>query len=346
MKNLIKCLLALPLILVSCEENEMATLPTQENSTLNLNELKLERIDVNIENDLFSKNSDKKGSFENFVTDFNKALLEYNIQLVKMELLGEEYEAGNTVVFNDVGNKQAPSDFVPNDPRNFFPGTNVLFWTDGTEQGTEGTNYSMTPSETLNAIYSSVNTWNSISCSEGVNFSHIFTTTPSDIYNDVGVVQRARGFGGAGWRINGSILHGGNLPAAFFEVLREGGGERTLGVTFTFIFFDQTGPTDIDQNGKNDVAFREIYINGSRNFQDAPGDVMNNGIIDYETVVMHEVGHGLSQNHFGKAIEGKNGKIHFAPSALMNAGYSKAQREITATDNAGHCGIWENWPYE
>ena len=232
---------------------------------------------------------------------------------------------------------------MADDPRNFLPGTDQLIWIDGTEQGTES---GMTSEETLNATLSAVNTWDSVNCSEGLNFYNLYTTIPDDIYNDVGVVQRAVGFGGAGWRIHGSILHGGNLPAAFFEALREGGGESTLGVTFTFTWSNQEGPTDIDQNGKNDVAFREIYINNGFNWQDAPDDVPNNGIADYETVVMHEIGHGLSQAHFGKKKVGKNGKIHFSPRALMNAGYSVAQREITGTDNAGHCSIWEGWPYE
>ena len=61
-------------------------------------------------------------------------------------------------------------------------------------------------------------------------------------------------------QINRSILHGDNLPEAFFEALKEE-GERTLGVTFTFIFFIEDGPTNIDQNGKYDAAMLlEKYI--------------------------------------------------------------------------------------
>jgi len=50
---------------------------------------------------LLSTKADKKvESFEKFVVKLNEVLLEYNIQLVKMELLGD-LEAGNTSVFNN-----------------------------------------------------------------------------------------------------------------------------------------------------------------------------------------------------------------------------------------------------
>ena len=59
---------------------------------------------------------------------------------------------------------------------------------------------------------------------------------------------------------------------------------------------------------------------------------------------MHEVGHGLSQGHFGKAFVTKKGDIKFAPAALMNAGYSVANRQVGETDLAGHCSNWGDWP--
>jgi len=68
--------------------------------------------------------------------------------------------------------------------------------------------------------------------------------------------------------------------------------------------------------------------------------------IDVETVVLHETGHGLSQDHFGKLLRtDKNGKFHFAPRAVMNAGYTDVQQHLTGTDLAGHCSLWGAWPY-
>jgi hypothetical protein len=41
----------------------------------------------------------------------------------------------------------------------------------------------------------------------------------------------------------------------------------------------------------------------------------------------------------------KNGKFHFAPRAVMNAGYTSVQQHLTGSDLAGHCSIWAAWPY-
>ena len=85
---------------------------------------------------------------------------------------------------------------------------------------------------------------------------------------------------------------------------------------------------------------REIYYNSLFTWAD---DGVSN--IDVETVALHEAGHGLSQAHFGKLIQTtSNGKFHFAPRAVMNAGYTGPQRALAGTDHAGHCSIWADWP--
>ena len=122
-------------------------------------------------------------------------------------------------------------------------------------------------------------------------------------------------------------------------------GPNVLGVTITFVFIDVSQLpnivfTDIDGNGKLDTAFREIYYaDGFTWFDDGVSN------IDVETVALHEAGHGLSQAHFGKLFStDKNGKFHFAPQAVMNAGYTGPQRSLLGTDNGGHCSIWGSWP--
>lgn len=352
MKKLITYLLMLPLLLVSCQENGIDSVPAQENSASNSTELKLMKINID-KSRLHKKSSNKNGDFANRVAALNEALLEHNIQLVKMEYLGAE-GAGNTVFFSNVGNKQSGSDFVPNDPRNWFPSNPFLgewtdgslgFWMDGTEQGTTS---GMSENETKNAFRSVMNTWGSVNCSNGLVLSDQGVTTPAD-YGDVGIVQAivTGGQQGSFGTAPGTIVHAGNLGAWFFDIIGgPGGGDGILGATFTFIWVNGSDePTDIDQNGKLDVFVREIYMNDGFNWQDAPNDVLFNGIYDYETVLLHEAGHGLSQGHFGKLFgTAANGKLHFAPYALMNAGYTIAQREITATDNAGHCSNWGEWP--
>jgi hypothetical protein len=115
----------------------------------------------------------------------------------------------------------------------------------------------------------------------------------------------------------------------------------TIAATFPFIWIDaSTGaPTDIDGDGNLDYAFALIYYNGLQPF--ATDGVSH---FDLQTIALHEAGHGLAQAHFGKAFRGNNGKLHFAPRAVMNAAYSGIQRDLTGTDNAGHCSIWGSWP--
>jgi hypothetical protein len=114
----------------------------------------------------------------------------------------------------------------------------------------------------------------------------------------------------------------------------------TLGVTFPFIWVDGgTGvPTDIDNDGAFDYAFALILY--SSNFSWAI-----DGNIDVETVALHEAGHGLGQAHFGTLFQTlQNGQFHFAPRAVLNAGYTGVQQVLTGTDEAGHCSIFGPWP--
>src|SRR4029453_125442 len=95
---------------------------------------------------------------------------------------------------------------------------------------------------------------------------------------DIGIVESLLGQTGGPFFL-ADITHAGWLPA------------NVIGVTFTFIFIaPATGaPTDIDNNGKADVAFREILYNDRFVWR------TDGGNIDVETVALHESGHGLSQ---------------------------------------------------
>jgi hypothetical protein len=255
------------------------------------------------------------------------------------------------VFFKNLGNKQLLSDFVPNDPRNTFLGTDVPYWIDGIELGTSS---GMTAEETESAIISTMDTWSAVSCSEGLGLPYLGTTSGDD-FGDIGLIQFFEGFGGSPLVIQGGIAHAGIISPDFFEAIGgPGGGSGILGVTFTLSYCEPCDGsdfafTDLDQNGKSDVAIKEIYINDNDNFnwQDAPNDKLFDaaGVIDFETVVLHEVGHGLSQGHFGTAFrDSGQGYLHFSPAALMNAGYTVGRREVTQSDESGHCSNWGSWP--
>lgn len=242
-----------------------------------------------------------------------------NYRLEYAELLASD-EAGVTVFFNNRGNKQIPAHFIPGDPLR-GGGTNITYTIDQTE----GTVDALSQAQTNAAIRRAMTTWDNVSCS----------TIPIDAVGnpgtDLGIVEFLNGLGGSPvWYAD--ITHAGWLPGGILA-------PNTIAVTFTFVWIDAFGNlTDLDGNGKADVAFREILYNDAFNWQiDAN--------IDVETVALHEAGHGLSQGHFGKAFAtSSNGKLHFAPRAVMNAGYSGLQQTIDQTDNAGHCSIWGTWP--
>lgn len=134
------------------------------------------------------------------------------------------------------------------------------------------------------------------------------------------------------------MTHAGWLPASFFNAIRPGGASSILGVTFTFIFVNPDGsPTDIDRNGRLDVAFREIYYNRSFGWGTGTGSTRN---VDIQSVAIHEAGHGFGLAHFGKVSVKSNGDLQFAPRAIMNAVYIAPDRDIRGTDIGSFCQIW------
>lgn len=232
---------------------------------------------------------------------------------------------GNTVFFKNVGNKQLAGDFVP--ALSLDGTTDISYYTDQNRPSLD-----LPVGMTNAAIDGAMNTWDDLSCSNlGI------TKTPFN-GNPTGLVAEVFGFGGS-FDYFADVVHNGWMPGAFFEAIEPGGSTFILGVTFTIVFLDDDGNLiDTDNNGKFDVAWREIYYN-----DEFPWNI--GSTFDVETVALHEAGHGLSQGHFGQAfISGGNGKLHFSPRAVMNAAYSGVQTEIRQSDNAGHCSNWSQWP--
>jgi hypothetical protein len=245
----------------------------------------------------------------------------YNLDRAEFLTGDDSNEVGQTVFFNN-RTKQLGVHFVPGDPRRGGR-TNITYLVDQAEGAIDG----LTVGQTTAAIDRAMATWN------GVNCSTIPITKLPDIPGlDIGLVESLLGQPGGPFFL-ADITHAGWLPANVLP-------PNVIGVTFTFIFVDPaTGaPSDIDNNGQPDVAFREILYNDRFVWS-------INGNIDVQTVALHESGHGLSQGHFGKAFgTDANGKIHFAPLAVMNAAYSGVQQDLKGTDNGGHCSIWGSWP--
>ena len=252
----------------------------------------------------------------------------------------ESGQFGGTVFARDIGNKQLSAHWVPGDPRRY--GANEIYWTTDQVDGSVSVSF---PNANA-AIDRAMNTWQEVICSS------VPLTKIPDLGVDWGYVQWSLGLGGfRGWRAD--ITHAGWLPAGFFDAIAPPNGSTyILGVTFTFIFVDVAGnPTDIDNNCKRDVAYREIYYNDTFTWS-TDGPAWDDPEVDVETIVLHETGHGLSQGHFGKMFVDASdptepysvSHLHFAPRAVMNAVYWDTQRELLGTDVGGHCSIWGSWP--
>ena len=132
------------------------------------------------------------------------------------------------------------------------------------------------------------------------------------------------------------VTHAGWLPPPFFDALIEFGSFRIVAMDITFVFIDSAGnPTDVDSDGRKDVAFKELYYNQRL----AWGTGGNPNNFDIQTVAIHEAGHAFGLGHFGKFVS-KAG--NFAPKAIMNNAYLGEDRRIYGTDHASFCQIWAN----
>lgn len=252
---------------------------------------------------------------------------EYRLILHKAEYIAasQSGQQGVTVIFNDRGNKQLRDDFSPF--ASLDGSSDISYYLDQTRPSS-----SMSLAPTESALQRVVTTWESVQCSElGLN-------RVSNIPIPIGIVSAIFGFSGEPVYV-ADVNHAGWMPGSFFEILAPGGSRFILGVTFTLLLVDRDGNfIDTNQDGRWDVGLREIYYNDNFSWSD------DGTAIDVETVALHEMGHGLSQAHFGKGFIKKNGDIQFAPRAVMNATYSGVQTRISGTDLGGHCSNWANWP--
>ncbi len=255
----------------------------------------------------------------------------YRVAYAEYITAGESNEVGQTIYARNVGNKQLDADFVPFDPRRAGWSGPVTGSTDDITYAIDQTGDAVPPfggltgAQTTGEIAAAMSTWNAVGCSS------IPLIQNPDYGLDLGYTAWAY-FGVVGSPyVVADIMHAG------WRDLNFAGG--ILGVTFTWFWVDGSGnPTDIDNNGKLDVAFRDIYYDPSWSWK-----IGSN--MDVQSIALHEAGHGLSQAHFGKVfVTNSNGKLHFSPRAVMNAGYVEVQQELLGTDVGGHCSIWASWP--
>lgn len=186
-------------------------------------------------------------------------------------------------------------------------------------------------------IDASFDTWNAVQCSD---LTVEKQADPGSIPSGILVGGETEGL---------DIGEVGFLPGAIFDaLLGPGASEQVLGVTFTFVFVEDGTPTDVDGDGNNDTAFKEVWYNDAF---DWTADAAAAGQ-DVQTVALHENGHTLELGHFGKIHatfnqgEGNDrpGRLHVSPRAVMNALVLGPQRELLGTDRGAFCGQFGSWP--
>jgi hypothetical protein len=154
--------------------------------------------------------------------------------------------------------------------------------------------------------------------------------------------------GSANYAQPADIVQSGWQPAAFFTTIAGGPvGNNIIGITFSLGFTDNSGNfTDIDRDGKVDLALSEIFYNDRFYWGDGAANV-----VDFYSILAHETGHALGLAHFGKVFVTKTdaadglqiSDIKYAPYALMNAVYVTGRNEIVGSDVSQFCQIWSSF---
>lgn len=241
-------------------------------------------------------------------------------------------EAGGIEYFQkDTGNGQLSQDFVYNDPRNAQfdggePGVTFAVASGNTSPDANLENQGFWFGKSLQA-------WANLQCS-GLNLTEkiIDPNYPGivNIFLQTGQIPLIQG---------ADVTQVGFFSPAEFPYFAA--NPNVLGVAFTLSWVDPNGNlTDIDGNGKSDVAFREIYYNDAYNWADNGAE---GPFIDFPTVAIHEAGHGLSAAHFGN-IGVKDGTLVANPRSIMNAIYGGLLRDFAGRDVSTHCSNWAQWP--
>jgi hypothetical protein len=244
----------------------------------------------------------------------------------------------NHVIYfrQDVGNGQSGDDFVYNDPRRAALNGGNPGVTFGVKTGFLSSDANLT--DQVKWLRNSLYRWASLSCSK------LSLTENTVNPTSTGAVE---------WWLAGGGFNPGLVDADITQIGFRGAGpifadgSDVLSVTYTVYWYDEQGnASDIDNNGKNDVAFREIYYNDQYEWADNGVEGFQPDgtyVYDLPTAALHEAGHGLSADHFGN-VGIKNGKLVASPRAVMNGVYIDMLRELTGRDTGIHCSNWAQWP--
>jgi hypothetical protein len=262
-----------------------------------------------------------------------------------------EMRGGYTVVTHDVGNQAFPIQYVPGDVRRHEADTDALYYRIDLTELPSG----FTADDVETAIESAVATFNAVPCSKTR-----LVRVDEDLDTDLGYAQHLVGMGGSEDPLP-DITFAGWVPTEFFDAIEQ---SPANGVTFP-ITIDADGTSlvpgydvlaapgdysDIDHDGNADTYSMEVYFNSDSTYTTDPttGDAL--AVIDLESIALHELGHALGMDHFGRTeiildenFEFVDIEVNSHSVSLMNTNNYLTTREVSGSDRASFCEIYANW---
>ncbi|MDX1428795.1 MAG: hypothetical protein R3282_00850 [Rhodothermales bacterium] len=295
----------------------------------------------------FDANAKAKSESETGLTDLQIRMEEINqrleeaglalrIQKAEISLAKNAQADAASIIFTNDRSLRLNTRWVPSDPRRAADGDNITYVVDQSFAAANSSGGALNSEPAVDAAFA---TWDDLQCSNVDLVKRADTDpNPNFVLALFGLVDinTANPFAA-------DITSTGFLPGFVFDLLAPGGSQFILGVTFTLIFVDGNGPTDIDGNGYADTGLKEIWYNNAFPWTDTG----TGADVDIETVAFHENGHAMELDHFGKVhatFSPQGGVLHVSPRAAMNAFILGTLREPLGTDNAAYCGIFGAWP--
>ncbi len=262
-----------------------------------------------------------------------------------------EMRGGYTVVTHDVGNQAFPVQYVPGDARRHEDDLDVLHYRVDLTELPPG----FTADEVEAAIESAADTFNTVPCSKTR-----LVRVDEDVTADIGFAQHLTGLGGSP-DPRPDITFGGWVPTEFFETI---GMPDANGVTFPVVFdadesslvpgYDALAApgdySDIDRDGNADAYALEVYFNIDSTYTMDPAEGDSPFAIDIESIALHELGHALGMDHFGRTeiifdenFEFVGIEVNPHSTPLMNTNNYLTTRGLSGSDVASFCEIYANW---
>lgn len=300
-------------------------------------------------------------------------------RLFSAEVMSRGRSGHRKAVWRKHGFSRADAEFVPFDTRRSWSGPVVAGQPDDITFAIDQVDGvpplgGLTAAQTTGAIRRAMATWDSVRCS-GLVLTEVPASSGAGVVNWLlmAIANPMLFATTTPPSIPADILHAGfrthqwaglNLLGPALKI-----HDDIVAATFTFVGTDPaTGLlSDVDNNQKADVAFREIYYSSDvtwkversdrRGHDDDDHDRRgrNRGrddrpatdaeAFDVQTVALHEAGHALSLEHYGQEVTRRDGSVDFKPEAVMNPVYTGTMQRLQAADVAAHCiGGWKTWP--